>query len=270
MHAAYASGAGHVRRMRFAAGRRMMPDVGRNYSESGRVTLGDGVHIGDNVTLEGRITIGDGTRIDHGCVVRGDVEIGRGNWLYPHCVVGTGPQHRDHADSHPPRAGRITIGDHNTIREFATIHRPTIRPVTAIGSHCYIMAYPHIAHDCVICDHAILTTRVTLGGHVHIGEYANIGQGTQIHPFCRVGRYAMVGQGSSITKDVPPFALMNRQRFTKTNRIGMERNRIPREDMDAIHRYYESGICADPDAWYVREIEAFRRESKRDTFTPDF
>lgn len=248
----------------------MMPDVGRNYSESGRVTLGDGVHIGDNVTLEGRITIGDGTRIDHGCVVRGDVEIGRGNWLYPHCVVGTGPQHRDHADSHPPRAGRITIGDHNTIREFATIHRPTIRPVTAIGSHCYIMAYPHIAHDCVICDHAILTTRVTLGGHVHIGEYANIGQGTQIHPFCRVGRYAMVGQGSSITKDVPPFALMNRQRFTKTNRIGMERNRIPREDMDAIHRYYESGICADPDAWYVREIESFRRESKRDTFTPDF
>ena len=172
-----------------------MSRIGRNYSESGRVTLGDDVNIGDNVTLEGEITIGDGTRIDHGCVVRGDVSIGCSNWLYPHCVVGTGPQHRDYADSHPPSTGRITIGDHNTIREFATIHRPTVQPATVIGSHCYIMAYPHIAHDCVIGDHAILTTRVTLGGHVHIDEYANIGQGTQIHPFLPRGQVCHGGTG---------------------------------------------------------------------------
>ena len=244
-----------------------MPDIGRNYSESGRVTLGDNVHIGNNVTMEGNITIGDGTRIDHGCVVRGDVEIGRDNWLYPYCMVGVD---REHADSHSPRTGRIRIGDHNTIREFVAIHHSTVQPATVIGSHCLIMVYTHIARDCTICDHTILTARVALDASVHIDEYTNIGIGTQIRQSCRIGKYAMVGLGSSITKDVPPFALMNRQRFTKINRIGLERNNIPREDMDAIRRYYESGTCPDPNAWYVREIESFRRESKRDKFEPDF
>ena len=112
------------------------------------------------------------------------------------------------------------------------------------------MAYPHIAHDVVIGDHVIMTTRVTLGGHVHIHDYANIGQGTQIHPYCRIGKYAMVGMGSSITKDVPPFALMNRQRFTKINRIGLERNHVPREAI-ARHRCLLQGRTrSGPDAWY--------------------
>ena len=243
---------------------------GHHYTISGEVTLADDVHIGEHVILEGRITVGSGTRIDHGCVVRGEVEIGCNNWLYPYCVVGTGPQHRNNPDSYPPDSGRITIGNHNIIREFATIHRPTTSPATRIGSHCYIMAYPHIDHDSVIDDHAILTTRVTLGGHVHIYDYANIGQGTQIHPFCRIGKYSMIGMGSSITKDVPPFALMNRQRFTKINRTGMKRNGISSYDMDAIDRYYREGVRPDSDAWYVQEIESFRHESVRGIFEQDF
>ena len=248
---------------------RTVPHIGRNCIISDDVTLDNDTHIGDNVILEGRITIGTGTRIDHGCILRGTISIGRNNWIYPYCVVGTGPQHKDFADSHPPDSGRIEIGDDNTIREFATVHRPTGSSATRVGSHCYIMAYPHIAHDVVIGDYVIMTTRVTLGGHVHIHDYANIGQGTQIHPYCRIGKYAMVGMGSSITKDVPPFALMNRQRFTKINRIGLERSHMSREDVAGIDAYYK-GTRGGPDTWYKEEMESFPKGSVRTLYEPDF
>ena len=248
---------------------RIVPHIGRNCIVGDDVTLGDDTHIGDNVILEGRITIGTSTRIDHGCILRGNVSIGRYNWIYPYCVMGTGPQHKDFADSHPPDSGRIEIGDNNTIREFATVHRPTESHATRVGSHCYIMAYPHIDHDAVIGDHVIMTTRVTLGGHVHIHDYANIGQGTQIHPYCRIGKYAMVGMGSSITKDVPPFALMNRQRFTKVNRIGLERSHVPWEDIAGIDAYYR-GSRGGPATWYKGEIESFPKGSVRASYVPDF
>lgn len=247
-----------------------MPDIGRNCVIGDDVRMGDGVQIGNNVVLEGRITIGPGTRIDHGCVVRGTVSIGRNNWIYPHCVVGTGPQHKEFADSYPPDSGRIEIGDHNTIREFATVHRPTESPVTRVGSHCYIMAYPHIAHDVVIHDHVIMTTRVTLGGHIHIHDYANIGQGTEIHPYCRIGKYAMIGMGSPIVKDVPPFALINRLRFTKINRTGLERNGVSHADIKGIDAHYRIGARSGQDAWYAREIESFAAGSIRARFEPDF
>ena len=246
-----------------------MSHIGRNCIIGEDVTLGDDAHIGDNVILEGSITIGTGTRIDHGCILRGTISIGSNNWIYPYCVLGTGPQHRDFADSHTPDSGRIEIGDGNTIRESATIHRPTQSTATRIGSHCYIMAYPHIAHDVLIGDHVIMTTRVTLGGHVHIHDYANIGQGTQIHPYCRIGKYAMVGMGSSITKDVPPFALMNRQRFTKVNRVGLERSHIPQEDIAGIDAYYR-GSRSGPDTWYKGEIESFLKRSVRALYAPNF
>ena len=114
-----------------------------------------------------------------------------------------------------------------------------------------------------------MTTRVTLGGHVHIHDYANIGQGTQIHPYCRIGKYAMVGMGSSITKDVPPFALMNRQRFTKVNHVGLERSHVPQEDIAGIDAYYR-GSCSGPDTWYKGEIESFLKRSVRALYAPNF
>lgn len=231
--------------------------------------MADDVQIGDNVVLEGEITIGSGTRIDHGCIIRGNVSIGKNNWLYPYCVVGAGPQHKDYTDLYPACSGHITIGDYNVIREFATIHRPTTI-CTSIGSYCYIMAYPHIAHDCAIRDYVIMATRITLGGHIHIHDYANIGQGTSIHPYCHIGKYTMVGMGSSIVKDVPPFALINRLKFTKINRVGLERNGISQDDMAGIDDYYRRGMRGDKSIWYVREIELFMAGSTRKCFEPNF
>ena len=242
--------------------------IGHNCVISETVTLGRDVRIGNNAILDGDIIIGDRTRIDDGCTLRGKIRIGSGNWICPYGVIGTGPQHI----LHPHSDGVVRICDNNVIREFATIHRPTQSDETLIGSGCYIMAYPHIAHDCIIQDKAILTTRVTLGGHVTIEKYANIGQGTQIHPYCMVGQYCMIGQGSSITKDVPPFALMNRQVFTKINRIGLERNGVSASDISGIHQQYQRhGLDAsDNSAWYGIMISEFVKRSTRSCYVPQF
>ena len=242
--------------------------IGDNCVIGSDVVLGDDVRIGNNVILEGDIVIGDRTRIDHNCIMRGKIRIGSDNWIYPYGVIGTGPQHI----LHPHSDGMVRIGDDNTIREFATIHLPAKSDETTIESGCYIMAYPHISHDSIVQSKAILTTRVTLGGHVTIGKYANIGQGTQIHPFCKVGPYSMVGQGSSITKDVPPFALMNRQVFTKINRIGLERNGISGSDISGIHMQYERHGLDDTGnhTWYGTTISEFVKKSTRSCYVPQF
>ena len=251
------------------------PTIGSNTVIGPEVSLEDDVVIGSNVTLEGDITVGRRTRIDHGCVVRGTVAIGENNWIYPYCVIGTGPQHRDFPDTRPPESpagtDKITIGDNNVVREFATIHRPTASKNTSIGSNCYIMAYPHIDHDCIIHDDVILATRVTLGGHVEIRRCANIGQGTGVHPYCKVGSYTMIGMGSSITKDVLPFSLMNRQVFTKINRVGMERNNISQDDIASIEDLYRRGLpVQSPSKWYEAEIASFMAESTRRYYPPSF
>ena len=211
------------------------------------------------------IRIGEGTTIDDSAIVRGNVNIGNNNTIYPYVVVGTGPQHI----SHPESDGRIVINDNNIIREFTTVHAPT-GTLTSMGSGCYIMSYCHIAHDCIIHDNVIMATRVTLGGHVTIFQRAYMGQGSEVHPFCRIGSYAMIAMGCPVVKDVPPFALINRGRFTKINRIGLERAGISGADIDGIHDTYSGGFERNSnDTWYEKEIESFLREAKS-TYRPDF
>ena len=103
---------------------------------------------------------------------------------------------------------RLEIGDHNTIREFVTINRGTIKGggLTRVGNHTLVMAYTHIAHDCQIGDHVILANAATLGGHVTVGDWAQVGALCPVHHFVRIGEYAFVGGGTTITRDVLPFS----------------------------------------------------------------
>lgn len=246
--------------------------IGRNCIIDDGIVLGDDIRIGNNVVLEGRIAIGEGTRIGHGCVIHGDVSIGRDSWLYPYCVLGMGPQHLAHEDTYEPElgSGRIIIGDHTTLREYSSVNRPLGPNPTRVGSGCYLMSNTHVAHDCVVRDHAILSAGTVLGGHTQVHEYANLGLGVNTHPYCRVGKYAMVGLGSPITKDVLPFALVRRQRFVKINSIGLERNHIPPEDIAGIDAYYRGGMRDGSDTWYKRETESFLKDASRMYFHPDF
>ena len=110
--------------------------------------------------------------------------------------------------SYPGEPTRLEIGDHNQIREFVTISRGTVKGggITRVGSHTLIMAYVHIAHDCVIGDHVIMANAATLGGHITVGDWAQVGALCPIHHFVRIGAYSFIGGGTTVTKDVLPFS----------------------------------------------------------------
>ena len=249
--------------------------VGKNTVLECSGTICDGVQIGNNVILEGKISIGKNTRIDHGAIIRGNVSIGKDNILYPYCLVGAVPQHRDYSDTTVSdsitKLSGVVIGDKNVIREYVSVHMSVGKSRTKIGSGTYIMAYSHIAHDCAIHDNVTMVNANTLGGHCTIFRNANLGFGNNIHQFCKVGPYTMLGMGNNITKDVPPFALMNQNRFTKINRIGMDRMKIAKKDIDMVEKIYAAGkLNTRGKEWYAKEISKFTRISKRGMYMPQF
>lgn len=243
--------------------------IGERTRISPGCTIGDDVRIGDGVIMEGNVRVGNNTTIDHGVIIRGSTSIGRDNWIYPYCIIGTGPEHRAFTDS-VPSGLRIDIGDRNIIREYSRMHLPTKSKKTALGSDCYVMACSHIAHDAVVHDNVTMADLTTLGGHVEVFDYANLGFSTIVHPFCKIGPYAMVGMNSSITKDVLPFALMNRQKFTKINAVGLGRAGIAEGDIEGIRRMYLEGVPRSPKTWYEKEARRFMRKSSRSAYEPSF
>ena len=265
----------------------MEPDIAAGAVLRGRIKAGSGVRIGHGCVIEGDVEIGQGTRIDHHAVLRGRVRLGADNWIYPFCTIGTGPQHLRYLEDiradpavHAPR-GEIRIGSGNIMREYTTVHMPAVDEVTTIGSHCHILAYSHIAHDCNVCDEVTMANGATLGGHSTVGERANLGLNVSVHPFCRIGRYSMVGMMNPVVKDVLPFALINRQRFTRINRVGMERGGMGEEDMLAVESAYrEFGSSAGRgsgeapgsrmESSWGREIAEFAARSKRGFYPPEW
>ena len=139
---------------------------------------------------------------------------------------------------------RLEIGDHNEIREFVTINRGTVKGggVTRVGSHTLVMAYTHIAHDCVIGDHVILANAATLGGHITVGDWAVVGALCPVHHFVRIGAHSFIGGGTTITRDVLPFSKTAAARDTHAyglNAVGLERRGFSKERIRKIHHAYK-------------------------------
>ena len=143
------------------------------------------------------------------------------------------------------------------------------------------MLYSHIAHDCNVGDRVTLTNGATLGGHCDIGEHANLGLNVSVHPFCRIGRYSMVGMMNPVVKDVLPFALINRQRFARINRVGMQRGGMGEDDIlavEAAYREFEGsagrgdGTVSDQGTGgvWAREIAEFTAGSKMGFYPPEW
>lgn len=200
--------------------------VGDGSSVRGDVDFGEGVRIGRGCVIEGRIRIGDRTRIDDCCVVRGLVTMEAGNWIYPFCTIGTGPQHTGHPEdpaadpAEDPGRGEIVMGSDNTVRGYASVNLPTVTARTVVGSGCHLLAYSHVAHDCTVRDGAIISAGAILGGHTDVGAGAHLGLGAMVHPRTRIGRLAMVGLRGAVTREVPPFALINDGTFTRDQHGG--------------------------------------------------
>ncbi len=185
------------------------------------------------------IEIGDACVFDAHVCVQGPIEIGARNRFFPFSTVGVVPQDLKFKNE----VSETIVGDENTIREFVTIHRGTTGGglVTRIGSHCLLMAYTHIAHDCQVGDHTIMGNGATLAGHVVIGDHCNIGAFSGVHQFCRVGRHAIVGGYSVITRDVMPYSNTVTERTARAfgvNKIGLERRGYSADAINALHRAF--------------------------------
>lgn len=195
------------------------------------------VEVGAFAYIEANVEIGAGSVImAHACVLSG-TRIGRDCKVFPSAVVGAAPQDLKYQGEDT----LAVIGDRTTIRECATVHRGTVsRGKTVVGNDCLIMAYCHVAHDCVLHDHIIMSNAVQLGGEVEVEEYAVIGGGALVHQFSHIGAHTMIQGGTKVNKDIPPYAIVAHDpvQFCGVNSIGLNRRGFTREQLDAIQATY--------------------------------
>ncbi len=173
---------------------------------SDSATIADNVEIGPYTVIGDKVEIGSGCKIGSHVVINGPTQIGLDNHIYQFASIGDDPQDKKYAGE----ATRLTIGDRNSIREFCTISRGTTQDLgeTIIGDDNWIMAYVHIAHDCVVGNKTIMANNTTLAGHVHIGDWVICGGFSGVHQFCRIGAHAFLGMYAGINGDVPAYTLV--------------------------------------------------------------
>jgi UDP-N-acetylglucosamine acyltransferase len=198
------------------------------------------VSVGAFSVIGAHVEIGDGTTIGPHAVIQGPAHIGRDNRIFQFASVGADPQDKKFRGEH----SELFIGDRNTIREFVTINRGTGEGggATRIGDDNWIMAYAHVAHDCVVGNHTIFSNNATLAGHVEVGDYAILSGFAGVHQFCRVGEHAFVGMGCLINGDVPPFVIVANEygRPRGINAEGLKRRGFAPERIAAIKRAYRT------------------------------
>jgi UDP-N-acetylglucosamine acyltransferase len=185
--------------------------------------LDSSVQVGPYTLIGPHVKIGAGTTVAGHVVIEGHTTIGRDNRIFQFGSIGAANQDKKYAGE----PCELVIGDRNTIREFVTLHIGTVqdKAVTRIGDDNWIMAYTHIAHDCVVGNSTTMANNTTLAGHVELGDWVTIGGLTGIHQFVKVGAHAMVGFASAVSQDVPPFMLVdgNPLEVRGFNAVGLRR-----------------------------------------------
>jgi len=196
--------------------------------------------VGPYCVIGAEVELGEGCRLLSHVAIEGPTKIGAHNRFFPFSSIGMAPQDLSYAGE----PTRLEMGDHNEIREFVTISRGTVKGggLTRVGSHILIMAYTHIAHDCVIGDHVLMANAATLGGHVVVEDWAQVGALCPIHHYVRIGAHAFIGGGTTVTKDVLPFSKTVAARDTHAyglNAVGLERRGFSKERIGKIHHAYK-------------------------------
>ncbi len=201
--------------------------------------IGEGVKIGPFTTIEENVEIGDGSIIDSNAVICSGARIGKNCHIHPGAVVGNIPQDLKFKGEDT----LAIIGDNTSIREFVTVHRGTAsRGKTVIGNNCLIMAYCHVAHDCVLGDHVIMSNSVQLAGEVEVGEWAVLGGGALVHQFTRIGAHVMLQGGALVNKDIPPYTMAGRYpiSYEGVNSVGLHRRGYTEDKINAIQNCYRT------------------------------
>jgi UDP-N-acetylglucosamine acyltransferase len=201
--------------------------------------LGRNVEIGPYSIIGADVVIGDDCIIGPHVVLRGPTVLGRNNRIFQFASVGEDCQDKKFKGE----PTQLVIGDNNIIREFVTIHRGTTQDqgITRIGSDNLLMAYVHVAHDCVVGDHVILANNTTLAGHVHVGDWAILGGFTGVHQFCHIGAHAFTAVNSVVVQDIPPYIMaQGHNAVPRTiNSEGLKRRGFSPEQISTIKRAFK-------------------------------
>lgn len=228
------------------------------------------VIIGPFTCIHGDVEIGEGTIIDSNVTICDGVRIGKNCHIHAGAVVGDDPQDLKYKGEKT----YAIIGDNTTIREFATIHRGTAsKGKTVVGNHCLIMAYCHVAHDCVLHDHIIMSNATQLAGEVEVEDWAIIGGGSLVHQFTHIGAHVMIQGGTKVNKDVPPYIIAAREpiSYCGINSVGLNRRQFTQEQITAIQNTYRimylSGLNV---SQAVEQIETILPQSPERDLILDF
>jgi UDP-N-acetylglucosamine acyltransferase len=231
-------------------------------------SLDETVVVGPYAVIGPQVVIGPGTTVGAHCVIEGRTTIGADNRIFQFASLGAAPQDKKYAGE----PTHLVIGNRNTIREFCTFNLGTAqdRGVTTIGDDNWIMAYVHIAHDCVVGNQTILANNATLAGHVRVDDQAIIGGLTGVHQFVKIGAHVMAGFGSHISQDVPPFMMVdgNPLAVRGLNLEGLRRRGFSAERVAGIkqmHRLlYRQGLTLDAARAAIAELPAAHPEAATD------
>jgi len=201
--------------------------------------IGSDVTIGPYCCIGGHVGSGDGCELQSHVVITGHTRLGSNNRVFPFASIGQIPQDLKYNDE----PSQTVIGDNNQIRENVTINAGTQGGgmITRIGDHNLLMAYTHIAHDCLLGNHIVLANCATLAGHVEVEDQAIVGGLSAIQQFVRIGRLAMIGGMSGVTKDVPPFCLLAggyRSGLSGLNIVGLKRQGFTLERVGRLKEVY--------------------------------
>ena len=203
--------------------------------------IGEGVSVGAFSLVGPGVEVGDGTTIGPHCSVQGPTRIGRDNRIHAHAAIGGDPQDKKFAGERT----ELVIGDRNVIREFTTINRGTGSGggATRIGDDNWLLAYVHVAHDCIVGNGCVFSNNATLAGHVEIGDQVILSGFVGIHQFCRIGAHAFIGMGAFVNGDVPPFVLVAQEEYGRPRGVnveGLKRRGFGPDRLAAIRRAYRA------------------------------
>lgn len=219
--------------------------------------IGKNAEVGPYCVVGEHVSIGAGTVLQAHVIVNGWTEIGEDCLLYPYCTIGAASQDRKYAGER----AYTRIGNRTILREYVSIQRATGNDeMTTVGDDCLLLAYTHIAHNCILGNGVTMSNLAQLAGHVNVGDYVTIGGQTGVHQFTRIGRHAMIGGMSKCIKDVPPFFLVegNPCEPYGLNSVGLRRAGFSGEERNEIKGFYK--LLYNPKLNVSQAIEAMKEE----------
>ena len=237
-----------------------------------KAKIAKGVEIGPFSIIGPEVEIAEGTWVGPHVVINGKTKIGQHNKIFQFASIGEAPQDKKYANE----PTLTEIGDHNVIREGVTIHRGTIqdKSITRIGSHNLLMAYVHVAHDCVIGDHNIFANNAGIAGHVKIGDHVIISGFCGVHQFSLIGSHSFISHASIIVKDVPPYVIVVGGANATTcgiNVEGLKRRGFSSEDITLLKRAYKTIYREGLKVFQaIEQLESMEKESAHVKLFTDF